>query len=125
MKIRSVALLLLAGCASSGTRLANELPVSSTLTVTNQRGEDESIYIMHAGVRGRRLGQVTSFGSATFHLTGSDAPLASDVQFLAKTVVTGIVDVSDAIGAERGATYDWKLGPGRHTDFLSLRYTGR
>ena len=125
MKTRSVALLLLAGCASSGARLANELPASSILTVTNQRGEDESIYIMHAGVRGRRLGQVTSFGSATFHLTASDALSASDVQFLAKTVVTGIVDVSDPIGAERGATYDWKLGPGRHADFLSLRYTGR
>jgi len=125
MKTRSVALLLLAGCASSGTRLANELPASSILTVTNQRGEDETIYIMHAGVRGRRLGQVTSFGSATFFLTASDALLASDVQFLAKTVVTGIVDVSDAIAAERGAAYDWKLGPGRHADFLSLRYTGR
>lgn len=125
MKTRSVALLLLAGCASSGARLANELPAASILTVTNQRGEDESIYIMHDGVRGRRLGQVTSFGSATFHLTASDALLASDVQFLAKTVVTGIVDVSDPIGAERGATYDWKLGPGRHADFLSLRYTGR
>ena len=125
MKTRFAALLLLAGCASSGARPSDEQSVASVLTVTNQRGEDASIYIMHAGVRGRRLGQVTSFSSATFYLTGSDAPTASDVQFLAKAIVTGAVDVSDPIGAERGVTYDWKLGPGRHADFLSLRYTGR
>ena len=125
MKTRFAALLLLAGCASSGARPSDEQPVASALTVTNQRGEDASIYVMHAGVRGRRLGQVTSFSSATFYLTGSDAPTASDVQFLAKAIVTGVVDVSDPIAAERGAAYDWKLGPGRHTDFLSLRYAGR
>ena len=125
MKTRLAALLVLAGCASSGARPNEELRVTTQLTVTNQRGEDESIYIMHAGIRGRRLGQVTSFGHATFYLTTSDAPLASDLQFLAKTIITGMVDVSDPIGAERGAMYDWKLGPGRHADFLSLRYTGR
>ena len=125
MKTRFVALLLLAGCASSGARPSDEQPVASVLTVTNQRGEDASIYVMHAGVRGRRLGQVTSFSSATFYLSGSDTPTASDVQFLAKAIVTGVVDVSDPIGAERGAAYDWKLGPGRHADFLSLRYTDR
>lgn len=125
MKTRLAALLLLAGCASSGVRPSDELPVASVLTVTNQRGEDASIYIMHAGVRGRRLGQVTSFGSATFYLTASDAPTASDVQFLAKAAVTGDIDVSDPIGAERGAAYDWKLGPRHHADFLSLRYTER
>lgn len=123
MKKCVAALLLLAGCASSGARPTGELPITSVLTVTNQRGEDESIYIMHAGVRGRRLGQVTSFGHATFYLTTSDAPIASEVQFLAKTIISGIVDVSEPIGAERGAAYDWKLGPGRHADFLSLRYT--
>jgi len=125
MKTHVAALVLLIGCASSGARLQDESTVASVLTVTNQRGEDESIYIMHAGVRGRRLGEVTSFGSATFYLTASDAPIASDIQFLAKTIITGIVEVSDPIGAERGAAYDWKLGPGRHADFLSLRYTGR
>ena len=125
MKTRIAALLLLAGCASSGARATDEIPAASVLTVTNQRGEDASIYVMHAGVRGRRLGQVTSFGSATFNLTASDAPTASDLQFLAKAVVTGDIDVSDPIGAERGAAYDWKLGPGHHADFLSLRYTGR
>ena len=124
MKLRAAALLLLAGCASSGARPTDELPVTAILTVTNQRGEDASIYVMHAGIRGRRLGQVESFGKATFYLTTSDAPIASDVQFVAKTVITATVDVSDAIGAERGATYEWKLGPGRHVDFLSLRYPG-
>ena len=125
MKTRFAALLLLAGCASSGVRPTGAMPTASILTVTNQRGEDAAIYVMHAGVRGRRLGQVTSFGSATFYLAPSDAPTASDVQFLAKTIITGTVDISDAIGAERGAAYDWKLGPGRHADFVSLRYTGR
>jgi hypothetical protein len=125
MKFRIAALLLIAGCASSGARATDELPVTARLTVTNQRGEDASIYVMHAGIRGRRLGQVPSFGRATFYLTSSDAPIASDVQFLARTIITGTVDVSDAIGAERGATYDWKLGPGRHVDFLSLRYSAR
>lgn len=100
-------------------------PAFAMLTVTNQRGEDAAIYVMYGGVRGRRLGQVTSYGSATLYLTASDAPTASDVQFLAKASVTGIVDVSDPIGAERGAAYDWKLGPGRRAEFLSLRYTGR
>jgi hypothetical protein len=125
MNIRAAALLLLAGCASSGAGLNDELPVTSVLTVTNQRGEDASIYVMHASIRGRRLGQVPSFGKATFYLTTSDAPIASDVQFLAKTVITGMVDISDPIGAERGAAYDWKLGPGRHFEFLSLRYPVR
>ena len=125
MKRRLVALLLLAGCASSGARPTDELPVVTRLTVTNQRGEDEAIYVMYAGVRGRRLGHVTSFGTATFYLRASDAPIASDIQFVAKTIVSGIVDVSEPIGAERGAEYDWKLGPGRHADFLSLRYTTR
>ena len=125
MKIRAAALLLLAGCASSGARPNDELPVPLVLTVVNQRGEDASIYVMHAGIRGRRLGQVPSFGSARFSLTTSDAPIASDVQFLAKTIITGMVDISDPIGAERGAAYDWKLGPGRHVEFLSLRYPVR
>ena len=125
MKLRAAALLLLAGCASSGARPTDEPPLAAVLTVTNQRGEDASIYVMHAGIRGRRLGEVQSFGRATFYLTTSDAPIASDVQFLAKTNITGMVDVSDAIGAERGAAYDWKLGPGRHFEFLSLRYPVR
>src|SRR5690242_14405216 len=125
MKTGLAAFLVLAGCASSGARPPGELPAASVLTVTNQRSEDASIYVMHDGVRGRRLGQVASFASATFSLTASDAPLASDVQFLAKTIITGTVDVSDPIGAERGAAYDWKLGPGRNAEFLSLRYTGR
>ena len=103
----------------------DELPVTAMLTVTNQRAEDASIYVMHAGIRGRRLGQVQSFGRATFYLTTSDVPIASDVQFVAKTILTGTVEVSDAVGAQRGATYDWKLGPGRDFEFLSLRYPTR
>ena len=125
MNTRLAAFLLLAGCASSGARSIDELPVTSVLTVTNQRGEDASIYVVHAGIRGRRLGEVTSFGRASFQLTSSDAPIASDVQFLAKTIITGTLDISDPIGAARGAEYQWKLGPGRRVDFVSIRYAGR
>ena len=125
MRLRAAALLVLVGCTTSGARPTDELSPTAVLTVTNQRGEDAAIYVMHAGIRGRRLGQVPSFGKATFYLTTSDAPIASDVQFLAKAIVTGTVNVSDAIGAERGAAYDWKLGPGRTFEFLSLRYPVR
>jgi hypothetical protein len=125
MKTRLAALLLLAGCASSGARPNDEQPLASVLTVTNQRSEDATIYVMHAGIRSRRLGQVASFGTATFALTISDAPLASDLQFLATTIITRETDISDPIGAARGAAYEWKLGPGRNVDFVSLRYAGR
>ena len=125
MKIRFAALFLLAGCASSGGRPIDELPATSELTVINQRGEDASIYVVHGGIRGRHLGEVTSFGRATFHLTSSDAPIASDVQFLARSLIAGTLDISDPIGAARGAEYEWKLGPGRHVAFVSIRYAGR
>jgi hypothetical protein len=94
--------------------------------VNNERSEDETIYVMHAGMRGRRLGQVGSFTSVSFVLTSSDAGAASDIQFLARALVTGVLEVSDPVASERGASYEWKLGPGgRGMEFLALHYAGR
>ena len=92
------------------------------LTVSNQRGEDVTIYIMQAGLRGRRLGEVTSYGTATFALTPYDAPTAANVQFLARAKVTGTLEVSDAIPAASGASYEWKLPPSHDYSFLTLRF---
>ena len=125
MKLRLASLLLLFGCASPGTRIYDKPRVVSVLTVNNQRGENAAIYVVHSGLRGRRLGEVTSFGSATFLLTPSDAPAASDVQFLARAMVTGTMELSDPIPAMYGANYEWKLGPGRNYEFLALRSVSR
>jgi hypothetical protein len=122
MKTRLAALLLTLGCASTWHPTSEELPVASVLTVNNQRGEDVAIYIMQAGIRGRRLGQVTSYGTAIFALSPSDARVAADVQFLAKAMITGTLDVSDPIPAANGASYEWKLPPGHGYPFLTLRF---
>jgi hypothetical protein len=92
------------------------------LTVNNQRSEDVAIYIMQAGIRGRRLGQVTSYSTATFALTRSDAQPAADVQFLAKALVSGTLDLSDPIPAASGASYEWRLAPGHGYQYLALRF---
>jgi hypothetical protein len=122
MKPRFAALLLTLGCATTGQRISLEVPVAAMLTVNNERGEDVAVYIVQAGIRGRRLGQVTSYGTATFALTASDAPPAADVQFLAKAVVSGTLDLSDPIPAASGASYEWKLAPARGYQFLALRF---
>jgi hypothetical protein len=122
MKTRLAALLFTLGCASAGHRIPEDAPVAAVLTVNNQRGEDVAIYIVQQGIRGRRLGQVTSYGSATFALTHSDAPIASDVQFMAKAMVSGTLDLSDPIAAASGASYEWKLAPGHGYQYLALRY---
>ena len=120
------ALLLLAiGCVSSGSYRRDEPAIVSILTVTNQRNEDVTVYVLHAGIRGRRLGQVTSFGTGTFILTTADTPVASDVQFFAKSLVSGMMELSDPVGSERGATYQWKLAPGRGHEHLSVSYASR
>jgi hypothetical protein len=118
-------LVFLIGCASSGYRAYNEPPALSLLTVNNLRNEDAAIYVMRDGIRGRRLGQVASYGSATFVLTASETPIASDVQFCAKAFISGAIVLSDAIPAERGANYEWKLGPGRDYAYVGLRYARR
>src|SRR5438128_2348913 len=91
-------LLFLVGCASSGYRAYEEAPAFSLLTVQNLRAEDAAVYVIHAGIRGRRLGEVTSYSTATFILSASDTPIATDVQFLAKELITGTMVLSDAIG---------------------------
>ena len=125
MKTLIASLLLVVGCASSGVRVNDEPQLVTVLTVTNQRPEDAAIYVMRNGIRGRRLGGVTSFGSATFILNASDAPVASDVQFLARTFITGAMELSDPIPAARGAIYEWKLAPAAGHAFLAIRYANR
>jgi hypothetical protein len=122
MRILLASALLVAGCASSGANLPYESSRVAVLTVNNERTEDATIYVMHGGSKGRRLGQVNSFESAKYVLTADDAPRAGDVQFLARLTVSGAMEVSDAITAERGASYEWKLGPGRGHQFLSFHY---
>jgi hypothetical protein len=125
MKTLLAALLVITGCASSQAHFSDQSHAVSVLTVKNLRGEDATIYVMHAGIRGRRLGDVTSFSSATFVITQSDAPGATDVQFAAKATITGMTELSDRIAAASGASYEWKLGPGRDYGFLTLHYAGR
>ena len=118
-------LLFVVGCAAAGVNRPDESAVASVLTVTNQRTEDETIYVMHAGYKGRRLGQVNGLASATFELTPADAANASDVQFLATASLSGATEVSQSVTAERGARYEWELAPGRGHQFLSFRFMPR
>ena len=117
MKLSMVSLLLLTACVSSGRYVSNEQPPVSILTVQNQRPEELTIYVMHAGYKGRRLGQVNSLTSATFVLNEWDAPPAADVQFLAMSFGSGASELSDPIVATRGASYQWKLNPGHGQQF--------
>jgi hypothetical protein len=89
--------------------------------VTNQRTNQVTVYVVRAGQTGRRLGEVNSLGSATFMLTRADAPPAADVQFLAKSNLTGVVEISDPIPARKGAAYEWRLAPMRGNQYLTLR----
>ena len=116
-------LLLLAACASSGTHRSENTEAVSILTVRNQRTEDLTIYVMHDGYKGRRLGQVTALASATFVLNEMDAPASADLQFLAMSFVTGGSELSDPILAVRGASYEWKLAPGKQNSFAFRRLT--
>jgi hypothetical protein len=121
-----IALLLFAGaCASSGTHIGGKSPVFSLLTVHNQRTEQATVYVMHDGYKGRRLGEVGGLGTATFILTEIDAPIATDVQFLAASFVNGPTMLSDPIIVQRGATYDWKLLSARGHDVISASYARR
>ena len=117
MKPLVASLLILAACASSGTHPREEARAVSILTVRNQRTEDLTIYVMHDGYKGRRLGQVTALESATFVLNDMDAPAATDLQFLAMSFVSGGSELSDPVLAVRGASYEWKLAPGKQNSF--------
>jgi hypothetical protein len=117
MKLSIVSLFLLTACASSGRHASEQQAAVSILTVENQRAEELTIYVMHAGYKGRRLGQVNSLTSATFVLNEWDAPPAADVQFLAMSFANGPSELSDPIVATRGASYQWKLNPGHGQQF--------
>lgn len=124
MKALIASLCLAVGCASLGNTPRTE-PSTSLLTVVNQRTEQATIYVVHDGVRGRRLGDVNSLASASFLLTSSDAASAADVQFLARSYVTGRLELSDPVVATRGMIYEWKLSPAQGQQFLSYRYAAR
>ena len=122
MKTLILSCLFVVGCASAGVNRPDESAVASVLTVTNQRTEDVTIYVIHGGDKGRRLGQVNSLASAAFVLTAFDTPTASDVQFLATASLSGATELSQSVTAERGTRYEWELAPGRGHQFLSFRF---
>ena len=110
MKALLVVPLLLAGACASVMHPSEETPAVSLLTVHNQRPEDETIYVVRDGSKGRRLGTVAGLNSATFVLTPLDVPLAASVQFLAASFRRdGHSVLSDPVVVQQGATYDWKL----------------
>jgi hypothetical protein len=123
MKTLLFSLMLLGGCATFGSRQGDTPRVVAVLTVNNQRVEQAIIYVTHAGYKGRRLGEVNGLASATFVLTELDAPIASDVQFLALSHMNGASVLSDPILTKRGASYEWKLAPGPNNQYSSIRYT--
>jgi anti-sigma-K factor RskA len=126
MRFLIASLLFLVACASSGAHVgdATNGRAVSILTVRNQRFEDLTIYVMHDGYKGRRLGQVSSLGSATFVLDELDAPPATDLQFLAVSFSpNGGSELSDPIQIVRGESYVWKVAPGRDHQVAVHRYT--
>jgi hypothetical protein len=78
---------------------------------------------MHDGYKGRRLGQVTALESATFVLNEIDAPVATDLRFLAMSFVDGRSELSDPVLAVHGASYEWRLAPGKQNSFAFRRLT--
>lgn len=125
MKALLVALLF-AGACVSGIHESEESPAVSLLTVHNEHGEDETIYVMHDGSKGRRLGRVGGLNSATFVLTRLDVPLQATVRFLAASFSRdGHSVLSDPVVVARGATYDWKLfaAPGHEVITASFHST--
>jgi len=125
MKNSIAALLVVVACASSGANRAARCRFIAVLNVTNERTEDETIYVTHDGYKGRRLGLVNGLESATFELTPSDASNLSNLQFLATASLSGATELSESITAERGARYDWRLAAGHGQQFLSFRFPAR
>src|SRR4051812_12828293 len=107
-----VAIAAVAACAppsSVASRADEQLEQPSVITVENQRTEDATIYVYHAGTATRRLGRVESLSSATFSLTASDGSAGSEYRFLAKMFANGSFDVSDPIVAVKSVRYHWQL----------------
>ena len=123
MKRLIASLLLLGACASSGTRFGEEERAISILTVRNQRTDMLTIYVMHDGYKGRRLGEVNSLATATFVLSELDAPPATDLQFLAIAFSGNGSELSDPVQVMRGSSYEWRVAPARGQQVLVRRYT--
>ena len=113
-----LATLVLVGCAA-GTVYEAASAAVSVLVVDNQRPQEETIYIEHDGVKGRRLGTVGALASATFLLSESDVRATPELMFLAKAFANGWTDLSDPIAAMPGTRYVWQLAPMRGNAFLS------
>jgi hypothetical protein len=126
MRLLITSLLFLCACASSGTRLgageADGGRAVSILTVRNQRSETLTIYVMHDGYKGRRLGEVNSLAAATFVLNELDAPPATDLQFLAVSFAGSAPALSDPVQVEWGSSYEWKVARGRGHQVAVRRY---
>ena len=111
------------GCASSGALPANDPAAAvAVLTVMNRRTEQAAIYLVHAGHKSRRLGDVNSLASETFVLTAADIPPADEIQFLAQISVSGNTELSDPVLSSRGAVYKWVIGPSRGQQTVSQHY---
>jgi hypothetical protein len=124
---RLIAILLFVGaCASSGAHVVETPQAASLLTVHNGRTEDETIYIVLDGYRGRRLGEAKGLSTTTFVLTDLDVPIAGDVRFLAARFDHGTHGMlSDPLVVQRGASYDWRLFPTTGEDVISAHYKTR
>jgi hypothetical protein len=88
----------------------------------NQRTEEAAIYLVRAGHKGRRLGEVNSLTSETFVLTTADVPPGDEIQFLAQISVSGNTELSDPMLSSRGAAYKWVIGPSRGQQVVSQHY---
>ena len=119
MSFLLLAIALLVGCVAT-VRTA-EQTVSSVLFVDNQRTSEETIYIEHDGVKGRRLGTVGALAQATFLLSESDVRATPELMFLAKAFANGWTDLSDPIIAASSTRYTWQLAPMHGDNFLSQR----
>ncbi|HKW47696.1 MAG TPA: hypothetical protein VJN70_09625, partial [Gemmatimonadaceae bacterium] len=113
MRLLIASLLVLGACASSGAHFGEEQRAVSILTVRNQRPEILTIYVMHDGYKGRKLGDVKSLATATFVLDALDAPPATDLQFLAVSFDGAGSELSDPVQVVRGLSYEWKVAPPR------------
>lgn len=123
--VLAVLAVSLAACASSLSSHVDDdlarIDGPSIITVDNQRTEDATVYVQHAGVPTRRLGRVGSLTRATFILIAGDGAPGSEFQFVAKMFANGFTDVSDPIPVERSAHYTWQLAPARGQQFLTYR----
>jgi hypothetical protein len=122
MKTLIIASIGAAGCTSAGAHRADPGPALSALTVTNQRTEPATIYLVRNRTRQRRLGDLNGLRSASFVLNANDTPATAELQFLAVFSVTGLTELSDDVASLRGVTYAWTLAPMQGQQTLTLSY---